>query len=137
MNRSGSLRVLFIALAAFLLGSSVARSPAPEAVVRSRAPEAGAAISKRLIMENERVRAHDVRYAPGAIGMEHEHEEPRVVVVLAGGVIELRDAVGGTRRLDLEPGDVVYRPAERHTVLNPGDTPVRLVEIDLLDGPGR
>ena len=88
-------------------------------------------------MENERVRAYDVRYAPGAIGREHVHEHPRVVIVLAGGLIELRDTAGGTRRLDLEPGDVVFRPAERHTVLNPGDTPVRLVEIDLLDGVGR
>ncbi len=62
---------------------------------------------------------------------------PRVVVVLQGGTLEIRGASGDAKTLHLEAGDVVWRPAEKHSIANPGTTAVRVVEIDLKDCPAR
>ena len=91
--------------------------------------------TKVVVLENERVRAHAIIYPPGASGPRHEHTVPRVVVVLEGGRLEIRDAAGEVKTLDLKSGDVVWRPAEAHAIANVGPTTVRLVEIDILDCP--
>jgi quercetin dioxygenase-like cupin family protein len=91
--------------------------------------------SKTTVLENDRVRAQVNVYPPGARGDAHTHAVPRVVVVLEGGTLEMTDASGATRRLEVRSGDVVWRPAETHAVANPGSSPVRLVEIDVLDCP--
>ena len=67
----------------------------------------------------------------------HEHTSPRAVVVIEGGTIEIRDANGKVSTLSLRNGDVVWRPPEKHSIVNVGSTPVRLVEVDVLDCPKR
>mgnify|MGYP001585896798 CR=1 FL=1 len=93
--------------------------------------------TKRVVLENDRVRAQAIEYPPGARGGEHEHAYPRAVVVLEGGSLEIRDAGGGAKSLAVKSGDVLWRPAERHAITNTGTTAVRLVEIDVLDCPPR
>jgi quercetin dioxygenase-like cupin family protein len=39
--------------------------------------------------------------------------------------------------MSLRNGDVVWRPPEKHSIVNVGSTPVRLVEVDVLDCPKR
>ena len=90
-------------------------------------------ITKTTVLENDRVRAQVNDYPPGARGPEHEHAVPRVVVVLEGGTLEVRGEAGDVKTLHLKAGDVVWRPAEKHAIANPGATPVRVVEIDILD----
>ena len=93
--------------------------------------------SQKVVLQNDRVRAQMNYYPAGTSSPEHEHKAPRVVVVVEGGTLEIRDASGKTSTLSLKNGDIVWRPPEKHSVSNSGSTPVRLVEIDLLDCPKR
>jgi quercetin dioxygenase-like cupin family protein len=107
----------------------------PLLLATDNTPDPGA--TKRAVLENERVRAQAIEYPPGARGAEHEHAYPRVVVVLQGGSLEIRDAGGGVKTLAVKSGDVLWRPAEKHAITNTGSTAVRLVEIDVLECPPR
>lgn len=89
--------------------------------------------TKTTVFENDRVRAQVNDYPPGSQGPEHEHLVPRLVVVLQGGSLEIRGSQGDAKTLQLSPGQVVWRPAEKHTIANPGATAVRVVEIDIKD----
>ncbi len=93
--------------------------------------------TKKLVLQNERVRAVANYYPAGATVAEHEHTAPRAVVVIEGGTIEIRDANGKVSTLSLRNGDIVWRPPEKHSIMNVGSTPVRVVEIDVLDCPKR
>jgi len=93
--------------------------------------------TKKLVLQNERVRAVANYYPAGASVAEHEHAAPRAVVVIEGGTIEIRDANGKVSTLSLRNGDIVWRPPEKHSIVNVGSTPVRVVEIDVLDCPKR
>jgi quercetin dioxygenase-like cupin family protein len=115
--------LLALGLAAALAGRAVA------------AAEPGA-FSQKVVLQNERVRAQMNYYPAGFSSPEHEHKVPRVVVVVEGGTLEIRDASGKVSTLSLKNGDIVWRPPEKHTITNSGSTPVRLVEIDVLDCPG-
>ena len=93
--------------------------------------------TKKLVLQNERVRAVANYYPGGASVAEHEHTAPRAVVVIEGGTLEIRDANGKVSTLSLRNGDIVWRPPEKHSIVNVGSTPVRVVEIDILDCPNR
>jgi len=93
--------------------------------------------TKKLVLQNDRIRAESNYYPAGAAVAEHEHTSPRAVVVVEGGTIEIRDANGKVSTLSLRNGDVVWRPPEKHSIVNVGSTPVRLVEVDILDCPKR
>jgi quercetin dioxygenase-like cupin family protein len=93
--------------------------------------------TKKLVLQNERVRAVSNYYPAGAAVAEHEHTLPRAVVVIEGGTIEIRDSKGKVSTMSLRNGDVVWRPPEKHSIVNIGSTPVRLVEIEVLDCPKR
>jgi quercetin dioxygenase-like cupin family protein len=96
-------------------------------------PEPPAAEGTRVVLENDRVRAHRIDYPAGTRSERHTHAHPRVVVVLEGGTLEVRADDGAARTFRLRAGDVVWRPAETHALVNTGATTVRLIEIDLLD----
>lgn len=91
--------------------------------------------TKKLVLQNERIRAVSNYYPAGAAVAEHEHTVPRAVVVIEGGTIEIRDANGKVSTMSLRNGDVIWRPPEKHSIVNIGSTPVRLVEVDVLDCP--
>ena len=93
--------------------------------------------TKKLVLQNERVRAVSNYYPAGSAVAEHEHTLPRAVVVIEGGTIEIRDSKGKVSTMSLRNGDVVWRPPEKHSIVNIGSTPVRLVEIEVLDYPKR
>jgi quercetin dioxygenase-like cupin family protein len=117
-----------IALAALGLG----------VVLAGRTPNVAAentGFSQKVVLQNERVRAQSNYYPAGTSSPEHEHKASRLVVVVEGGTLEIRDASGKVSTLSLKNGDIVWRPPEKHTVTNTGSQPVRLVEIDVLDCP--
>jgi len=91
--------------------------------------------TQKLVLQNERVRAQMNYYPAGTSSPEHEHKSSRVVVVVEGGTLEIRDASGKTSTLSLKNGDIVWRGPEKHSITNIGSTPVQLVEIDVLDCP--
>ena len=120
----------FIALAALGLALALA----------GRAPAAAAETteySQKVVLQNDRVRAQMNYYPPGTSAPEHEHKFARAVVIIEGGTLEIRDASGRISTLSLKNGDIVWRPPEKHSITNSGSTPVRLVEIDVLDCPKR
>lgn len=134
------------ALAVLLAGPLAAQEPADTSAAAADTAvlpgaeaepgrEGGTPEADRTVrLENERVRVVEIRYPPGAASPLHEHAHPRVVHVLAGGVLELASPSGDTARLTVEPGQTVWRPAERHTVRNVGETPVRVLEVEVKGG---
>ena len=122
------MRAVPIALVALGLG----------VVLAVRAPNVAAentGFSQKVVLQNERVRAQSNYYPAGTSSPEHEHKSARLVVVVEGGTLEIRDASGKVSTLSLKNGDIVWRPPEKHTVTNTGSQPVRLVEIEVLDCP--
>ena len=132
-RRTGRIRLTMLALIALTaLGLAVA--------LAGRAPAAAAEsadFTQKVVLQNDRVRAQMNSYPPGTSAPEHEHKFPRMVVVVEGGTLEVRDASGKVSTLSLKNGDIVWRPPEKHSITNSGSTPVRLVEIDVLDCPKR
>ena len=103
----------------------------------STAAAEGTEATKKVVLQNDRVRAQSNYYPAGASVPEHEHTSPRIVVVIEGGTLEVRDVAGKVSTLSLKNGDIVWRPPEKHSIINVGSTPVHLVEIDVFDCPKR
>lgn len=93
--------------------------------------------TQKVVLQNDRVKGQMNYYPAGTSSLEHEHTTHRVVVVVEGGTLEIRDASGKISTMSLKNGDIVWRPPEKHSITNTGSTPVRLVEIDVLDCPKR
>ena len=104
-------------------------------IVASGSDQAGkpaaAASSSKIVLENSRVRVKDVTFPPGVTGM-HTHDLPHVGVVIQGGTLEFRYPDGKTETAKLEAGGVGFREANvTHEPVNPGKTPVRVIEVEL------
>jgi mannose-6-phosphate isomerase-like protein (cupin superfamily) len=85
----------------------------------------------KIVLENDRVRVKDVTFPPGVTGM-HTHDLPHVGVVIDGGILEFRYPDGTTETAKLPRGGVGYRDANvTHEPVNPGKTPVRVIEVEL------
>ncbi len=106
------------------------------AAAGGRGAQAGAAPQKydtKIVLENERVRVKDVTFLPGVKdpGM-HTHELAHVGVVIQGGTLVFRYPDGKSETLELPSGGVGYRgPNVSHEAINPGKTPVRVIEVEL------
>ncbi|HEY8548692.1 MAG TPA: hypothetical protein VIL35_01945 [Vicinamibacterales bacterium] len=112
---------------------------ASAAGVLSRAPvtpgqaQAPQKYQTKVVLENERVRVKDVTFLPGIKdpGM-HTHDLAHVGVVIQGGTLVFRYPDGTTETADLPTGGVGYRgPNVSHEAVNPGKTPVRVIEVEL------
>ena len=89
--------------------------------------------SSKVVLENARVRVKDAVFAPGVKnpGM-HTHELAHVGVVINGGTLVFRYPDGKSETLELPSGGVGYRdPNVTHEAVNPGKTPVRVIEVEL------
>ncbi|MEK7799443.1 MAG: cupin domain-containing protein [Acidobacteriota bacterium] len=127
-----------IVMGSIVMGTLVMAAIVVAALARPSTVAAGEGdATKKLVLQNERVRAVANYYPGGASVAEHEHTAPRAVVVIEGGTLEIRDANGKVSTLSLRNGDIVWRPPEKHSIVNVGSTPVRVVEIDILDCPKR
>lgn len=119
--------------AGLLLGSLLAAAPAGRPLTatvpdQARAPSLS---TSKVILENDRVRVKDVTFPPGVTGM-HTHDLPHVGVVIQGGTLEFRYPDGTSETAKLEPGGAGFREANvTHEPVNPGKTPVRVIEVEL------
>jgi mannose-6-phosphate isomerase-like protein (cupin superfamily) len=89
--------------------------------------------TSKVVLENARVRVKDAMFMPGIAkpGM-HTHDLPHVGVVIQGGTLVFRYPDGKSETLDLPTGGVGYRDANvTHEPINPGKTPVRVIEVEL------
>jgi mannose-6-phosphate isomerase-like protein (cupin superfamily) len=102
--------------------------------VQSGSPLAAApANSSRIVLENARVRVKEAVFQPNTPnpGM-HTHDLPHVGVVIDGGKMVFRSPDGTVETTTLERGGVGYREANvTHEPVNVGDTPVRVIEVEL------
>jgi quercetin dioxygenase-like cupin family protein len=85
-----------------------------------------------ILIDNERVRVTEWRFAPGAATGWHRHEMDYVVVPLADGVLELIGPDGARTRAELRKGAPYFRSAGvEHDVINANAYDFAFVEIEL------
>jgi quercetin dioxygenase-like cupin family protein len=70
-------------------------------------------------------------YDPGESSPRHTHAKVRLVVVLAGGTLEVTGADGEARTVDLAAGQVMLRGPETHALRNIGPSTVEMIEMDV------
>jgi quercetin dioxygenase-like cupin family protein len=91
----------------------------------------GKAVPTALI-DNERVRVTEWRFAPGAATGWHRHALDYVVVPMTDGVLELVLPGGGRDRAELTRGRPYFRAAGvEHDVINANPFEFAFVEIEL------
>jgi len=84
-----------------------------------------------LLIDNERVRVTEWRFAPGAETGHHVHAHDYVVVPLTTGTLRVEDSEG-TRDAQLQAGASYARPkGVAHNVINANAFEFRFVEIEL------
>jgi mannose-6-phosphate isomerase-like protein (cupin superfamily) len=122
---AGALSGMALTVLAFTgsgLGAAAREAPAAAAQGTS---------TSKIVLENDRVRVKDVTFPPGVTGM-HTHDLPHVGVVIDGGTLEFRYPDGSRETAKLDRGGVGYRDANvTHEPVNPGKTPVRVIEVEL------
>ncbi len=80
--------------------------------------------------ENERVRVMHVAFAPGQSIPEHSHPD-HFAYVLETGTLRITKASGEAAEVSPKVGDVLWIPAETHSAVNTGSTPVKLLIVEL------
>ncbi|MFP4126778.1 MAG: cupin domain-containing protein [Alphaproteobacteria bacterium] len=84
-----------------------------------------------VLIDNERVRVTEWRFAPGAATGWHRHDHDSVVVPMTTGRLQLVDASGETRVAELATGKPYYRDAGvGHDVINPGEFEFVFIEVE-------
>jgi beta-alanine degradation protein BauB len=85
-----------------------------------------------LLIDNERVRVTEWRFAPGAATGWHRHALDYVVVPMTDGVLELVGPDDVRTRADLRKGVPYFRTAGvEHDVINANPSPFAFIEIEL------
>lgn len=86
-----------------------------------------------VMIEDERVRVTEWRFAPGAATGYHVHEYDYVVVPITAGTLRLVEP-DGTRDAELEVGKPYNRGrGVAHDVINANDYEFAFIEIELLE----
>lgn len=85
-----------------------------------------------VLIDNERVRVTEWRFAPGAATGWHRHGMDYLVVPIADGELELVGPDGARSRAVLRLGVPYFREAGvEHDVINPNPHSFAFVEIEL------
>jgi beta-alanine degradation protein BauB len=88
-----------------------------------------------VLIDNERVRVTEWRFAPGAATGWHRHALDYVVVPMADGVLELVLPGGARSRAELRRGVPYFRNAGvEHDVINANAFEFAFVEVELKAG---
>ncbi len=86
-----------------------------------------------VMIEDERVRVTEWRFAPGAATGYHVHEHDYVVVPIVTGTLRLVEP-DGTRDVELTLGNPYNRGrGVAHDVINANDYEFAFIEIELLE----
>ena len=104
-----------------LLFSPIARAQDPAKV----APDV-----YKVVFENARVRVMEVTLAPGTKVPLHSHPD-HLAYGLSTGKVKFTHADGTTVDAEIQPGQVVWVPAEKHSSETLGDAEVKVVVVEL------
>lgn len=87
--------------------------------------------TKKVILENNRVKVTEVVIAPGEVSPWHSHPD-FVVYVISGGKIE--DTAKGKRAelRNLKEGEAYFYKAVTHMTKNVGTTTIKLIVTDIM-----
>ena len=83
----------------------------------------------RVVMENERVRVLEYRDRPDDRTTPHRH--PDSVMVTLSSFRRRLQAGGEERDVDIAAETVAWLPAQQHAGRNIGDTPTRVIFVEL------
>lgn len=87
-----------------------------------------------VYIDNQRVRATEWAFVPGAETGWHRHEHDYVVVPLTDGDLMLEEPGGDTRDARLAAGVPYSRSVGvEHNVINAGGAPLRFLEIEIVE----
>ena len=111
--------VLFSVFSLVIAGTATAQDPL----------KVGPNIYKK-ILENERVRMLEVKFAPGDSIAMHSHPD-HAVYAITGGKLRVTTSDGKTQVADLKAGDPIWFPAVIHGAKNIGDTSLKLLVVEL------
>ncbi len=84
----------------------------------------------RILIDNRKVRVHEVRQRPGHKGSNVALPN-RVQYILKGGKQRVHYSNGRTKVQILKPGTVVWRRKEKTALENAGKTEIRLIAVQL------
>ena len=90
----------------------------------------------KLLFENERVRAMEVKFNPGDSIGAHSHPD-HFVYVIDPGMIRISHPDGSFMDVEGKAGDVFWMNAETHSAVNTGTTTMRLLVVELKEPSGR
>ena len=87
----------------------------------------------KLLLENDRVRVFDVRFAPGQRAPMHSHPD-HVVYVLDDATIRLTGPDGKSQDVSIKAGQTLFLPAGPHAAENVGKAPAHNLVVELKPG---
>ena len=94
-------------------------------------PQARPEAQPTLLIDNERVRVTEWRFAPGAATTWHRHEMDYVVLPMTSGILRAETADGAVDA-ELEVGKPYYREAGvEHDVINANDYEFVFIETEI------
>ena len=120
------------ALAAALFGLSAAFLAAGIAVNPAAAQDKGSTVKMKVLVDNNKVKAYEVTYAPGAENKGVASSTTRVVRALTSGTLELTYADGKKEKRPWKAGQVrEVNPGPAYTTKNIGKSELHLYVVQL------
>jgi mannose-6-phosphate isomerase-like protein (cupin superfamily) len=116
-------------LSAFVFsGLAIDTAIAQEKKADKGAPKA----ALKVVQENDKVRAYEVTFAPGAQNTAVPSKDTRVVRALSSGTLERTYTDGKKEKVEYKTGDVrINNPSPAYTVRNIGKTEVKLYVVQV------
>ncbi len=119
---------------ALALAATTAAADAPKKASTTTTPPGDPAIVAKdvykLLLENDRVRVFDVRFAPGQRAAMHAHPD-HVVYVLDDATLRLTGPDGKSQDVAIKAGQTLYLPAGPHAAENIGKTAAHNLVVEL------
>jgi quercetin dioxygenase-like cupin family protein len=84
----------------------------------------------KLLLENDRVRVFDVKFAPGQKAPMHIHPD-HVVYVLDDATVRITGPDGKSQDVPIKAGQTLFLPAGPHAVENIGKTAAHNLVVEL------
>lgn len=121
MIKISRMHLLAAVMLSFVAGAAMARQEA----TTQRTP----------FFENSYVKVWKTTILPNQPLAMHRHENPRVIVALRGGKLNVVHQAGGTETYDWESGKAYWliadSPGQLHADVNPGTEPIEVVVVEL------
>jgi hypothetical protein len=115
------MHLLAAVMLSFVAGAAMARQEA----TTQRIP----------FFENSYVKVWKTTILPNQPLAMHRHENPRVIVAMRGGKLNVVHQAGGTETYDWESGKAYWliadSPGQLHADVNPGTEPIEVVVVEL------